>query len=911
MKLFVAILAHAIFWVWNLSFITIVYTGILPIIGPELIRATFAGEIPSEFLFTFVCLLGVPSVCTLLGFRFIHQPLKLVRLFYGVEAPLFLLCLLRLFVIRELTPASGQIVGTILLCIAAFALELLMGYAGAQPNLPPLRRQVLSGLQLIGHSLMLLVGLYAGVLLLFYALPAGWALSKAFLSLDWLRSLWDLLRFNPWTLFGWGLLFFILFACSATLFVAMPLVLAALYIRSGGQILRAVAAQFGPVRTLALSVGVVALWAAAFLALQQQPQIQALALLAQPATTESSRQALLARSQQIRSGLLNAYLSSYRYLSSREDNNHIRELYRGTVGLPEPTAQRLQTVYNQLMSPFLYQGSREDRPRAAQLYAQFFDTSIQKAERAAVNHALRSTFNRDEVKAGLLNANQEKVWLAQQALTVQEHGDWAELELHEVYENQTPEVQEVFYSFSLPESAVITGLWLGESEDLAKRFAFVVSPRGAAQQVYNDQVVPERPVDPALLEQVGPRHYRLRAFPVFQKPRRMHLWLTYTVLRQADGWPLPALGEPRNVFWNLLTDRRRNGKRVAPQAGWLEASVPASGPLKPSPHQVNAPGGYRITAQPLAERDYSLPQGKRFALVLDSSRSMADQAQALNQTLRGLREPSLARNDFDVYVTTAAGAKPRRIDQLPDFDPAKLTFYGTIPLQDMLGQFAQLRGPTAYDAILLVTDAGSYELSQDGAQLPSLPAPLWLVHLGALPPAYDDAMSQAIQGSGGGVSTDVQEVLRRVTTQAALGPSVTSVVDGYAWTVTQSAEGADRPDRFFPLAARQLILSLSQQIQPGQLAQLDAIHRLAKTSGIVTPYSSMIVLVNEQQREALRRAESAKDRFEREVETGQEQLGEPPNLFNVSGVPEPHEWLLLGVASVALVVIARRQVGLR
>ena len=37
-------------------------------------------------------------------------------------------------------------------------------------------------------------------------------------------------------------------------------------------------------------------------------------------------------------------------------------------------------------------------------------------------------------------------------------GDTIELELHEVYENQTANQQEVVYYFSLPESAVITGL---------------------------------------------------------------------------------------------------------------------------------------------------------------------------------------------------------------------------------------------------------------------------------------------------------------------------------------------------------------------------------------------------------------------------------------------------------------------
>ena len=59
------IIFHAIFWLWNLAFLLIVYAGILPQVGRELIAATFSGELPSEFFITFVGLIAVPTVCTL------------------------------------------------------------------------------------------------------------------------------------------------------------------------------------------------------------------------------------------------------------------------------------------------------------------------------------------------------------------------------------------------------------------------------------------------------------------------------------------------------------------------------------------------------------------------------------------------------------------------------------------------------------------------------------------------------------------------------------------------------------------------------------------------------------------------------------------------------------------------------
>ncbi|HEY9740303.1 MAG TPA: PEP-CTERM sorting domain-containing protein, partial [Coleofasciculaceae cyanobacterium] len=134
---------------------------------------------------------------------------------------------------------------------------------------------------------------------------------------------------------------------------------------------------------------------------------------------------------------------------------------------------------------------------------------------------------------------------------------------------------------------------------------------------------------------------------------------------------------------------------------------------------------------------------------------------------------------------------------------------------------------------------------------------------------------------------------------------------GYAWSMEKpqgaSLQEATVKKDFEPVAARQLVLGLGKEKVKEQLVQLDTIHGVAKSFDIVTPYSSMIVLVNDQQREALKRAEQQSDRFDREVETGKEQLTQPSNPLNVSGVPEPEEWMLLGLVAIALLFISRRQ----
>ena len=309
---------QTIFWVWNLTFLSIVYLGILPIIGVPLIMATIEGIIPLEFTLTMAATIAVPTVCTVIGARrFSKQPLGLMRWFYGVEAPLFLLCLLRLFLLRELTPASSLIIATIVLCIAAFSVEMLYGYLGKRENvqnisdsqtshnkqhrfLNLIREKRSAWLQLGCHSLMLVVGIWAATLLMYYAVPVAlftlygfFTVFIEFFKFTWVSAFWDIFRYGEWM---WGLIWiplsFILFGLTCSLFVVMPSLYGFLYIHSGRKIWQSFAAQYGKNKALIGSLGVIAAWLAIFSALQQQPQVAALKMLATPPANDTVRQTL-------------------------------------------------------------------------------------------------------------------------------------------------------------------------------------------------------------------------------------------------------------------------------------------------------------------------------------------------------------------------------------------------------------------------------------------------------------------------------------------------------------------------------------------------------------------------------------------------------------------------------------------
>ncbi|HIK13406.1 MAG TPA: TIGR02921 family PEP-CTERM protein [Oscillatoriaceae cyanobacterium M33_DOE_052] len=873
----------------------------------------FSQEGSIEWIIISLILIATVMIVSCLGWQMRHQPVKLWQLMMGVEGPVFLLSLLWLVLwfdpnlpsITTLLDNRGValILGSIIICIIAFPLELYQGYLQRYP--------MLASLQMIFHSIMPGIGVYWGLFLLFYTVPVAIFIGPQFLLMTWVESFLQMWMWQPW----WMSVLAVIFWISALFFLFLPWGIAQSYIKSSQRVFTAFSRQYGRPMTTAISLVVLTAWMTLALA-SRQPQIEAFNLLSTPANTDSAKQELIAKSEKIRQGLLAAYLHPYRYLFAGQDDRHIRDIYTSIPFLPENTGEFLQGFYNHLIAPFLYGGSRDDIKTSARLYAEFFDTPIQKAERKEIQRVLEATGNLDDAKAGVLNIDQKKVWLREQQVTVQPHGDWADVELYEFYQNKTNNVEEVLYYFNLPESAVLTGVWLGDNNNREKRFPFKVSTRGAAQRVYNSQVQRERPIDPALLEQVGPRQYRLRAFPVpvplsswereqgVERPTEMHLWLTYKVMRQEKGWPMPKLAEKRNIFWNRETVRLQNGAEIKfPQDDWLPEFIPAAGEFKPELHQVNLAGGDRVTAKPLAIDNYALPQGKRLALVVDGSRSMGTHRQELKTSFKWVQEVFATRSDVDIYFTAATVSQPQRWDEMGQFNADKVTFYGTLQLQDMLSQFEKLRGNTAYDGIVLVTDDGSYELADDHKDLPKLAAPLWLVHLGGMPKAYDDGILSVIAASDGGVAADIAEALQRMAAEGDLDDNVVNVVDGYAWVVEKAA-GENLADAgFAPLAARQLIESLRPEEDGEKIGKLDAVNAIAQKYAIVTPYSSMIVLVNDAQREALKRAEAQANRFDRAVEDGEELLDQ----INGVGVSVPEPGLIIGLGAITFIGIMRRR----
>jgi putative PEP-CTERM system integral membrane protein len=825
MKSFARVMAHVLFWSWNTIFLAFVALGFVPVAGIQLIDALVAGLIPWEFLIFGLALVSIPVFSLLVGALFLrHWPAKLFALGYGVEAPLLIAVIVRFFGIRELMPGV-----TFLLVMAVIGLlTLLWQLLDAKIDG---RNGLLTCIRVAGLTILLLVGVYTSLWVAFYVPPVAVTLLQAIghalidLPSSIGRGYGPSLAMLPFMLLG-----FLLMVYSGSLFVVLPIAAPIIYVRQWWQSLRTMwrRANRGVNQPLAIALPTITATAciAGFVWTNQQPQRKAFALLDTAPTSPQQAEALLQEKDSIRAGLLNAYLASYRYTSAVGDVRHISDMYQYTLGLRPTQAQVIQSWYEFVTRPFLYEpvtpldgmasgrnldripqqtsSFRADAQRAAKLYQRVFDQPINKAERNTIVQAVRSTWSRDMATNAWQAVDDREILLVRQELSVVEHGDWADMELYEAYRNQTAQRQEVVYYFSLPESAVITGLWLGDSPNRNTRYAYTVAPRGAAQAMYRNEV--RRNVDPALVEQIGPRQYRLRVFPI-EPPRwrwdasqgrthveeapQMHLWLTWRAMASNKTWPLLQLSEKRNVYWDRSSVRIINRQIIPPDSEpWLPEAVPAISASPPVAHRVDFDNGTSVIAEPIPEQAVQPDtfQGKHLAVIVDRSYSMAIHAGEVSDALARLRDLKTAA-PTDVYLTAPEfhGDKPGLVD-LPTLKPEQLSYYGGQNPADLLHQFGTLRQGRQYDAILVLTDNSGYELGPDSTKFAAPDAPLWMIHFGgAVPLGYDDNTLQVIQASGGGVAATLQEALVRLAASMAQqdrhASSHADVVDGYIWRV--------------------------------------------------------------------------------------------------------------------------------
>lgn len=893
------VLSSLIFWGWNSLFM---------MISLMLVVQLATVSLPWGFWFAFLSLAAMPAFSLAMGARKLKEPGWHFRWFYGVEGPLVFLSLLRVTMIRELTVPLAVWLAALAGMFLFYAVQIGKGLS---------RNGGLAVAQVVGAGAMLFLALGGVAMLGLVTIPVTGSvlegigdILKHFFSFEWLTH-WNISDLAVIPMIGMSLGFF---AATASLYLVMPYAALALYLGSWRRIFRDSWERFGAWPSTALTgVGVIGTGLLLWSVDQVQPHEVVLPLVREMPTTEAQRAFLLEHREQVHEGLVDAALSGYRYWGSTSDSNAVAELWRtegffrrrggdwSAVSTEGDAADYAQAIFNNLASPLLYRGGamREDQELARQRYEQIFDQPFDKAERQTIHDALDATWERDEAKAGIADIDQQRVHLDEQSLTWNLKGDIAQVQLEETYRNVTANVQEIQVSFSMPETAVLTGVWLSDDPQNRMMYGPILAPRGAAQAVY--ERLRQRGTDPALLEEVGPRQYRLRVFPIpgsgevvsrGQEPRNkpVYLRMTWTTLLDAQGIPVPQMLEARNLYWDKDTQRQAEQTSFSPNE-WLPARV---GPVaKAEVHRTTLPDGTVVEARPL-EGASPHPTGQHFAVLVDTSLSMESNREQLAQEWAWIQKDLAPGNQVDAFAASGWGG--------PGIQPLSAPptlFFGQLRIQDAFNQLVTVaKGP--YDATFYLTDDGSYDKVTD-TSLEFSPGKLWLIHLGGkFPIGYPDAIGDRLI-AGGGVATSMAEAVARLGTQQG------DVVDGYLWKKLESTPPSpDNQDPFAPLAARRYLAWTARDQGQLSLEQLDQAHQFAKAYEMVSPWSSLLVLVNDWQKDLLQQEEAKDDRFEREGDDGS-QWQSQPNSPLVSSVPEPETWMFLGITVLGLGWYSRRE----
>jgi putative PEP-CTERM system integral membrane protein len=890
--------------VWHIMFVVVTFTLLLPHVAVPLFVDATHGAAPWHYVVYISVVIALPflSIIYVLA-RLRNRVLQALKLFYLVELPLMLVLLLRVMLFREAPFLSQFVFCNIYVSIICYFAVLIFD--------PQPKTVIGSSLLSIVSSVKALVGMYLGLLLGIFFFPFVVELfheAESFRWSDFIEFVFNTVK-HPMIF-----VYIVLFSSSMIFFLSTPFILLFGYVKqfiihckqtSGRQVLIAATCVL-------IMEGVV------FSFYHEQPQELTFELLDTLPTEKDAQKKLLSQTEQIREGLINSYLATYRYISATGSMNSIVDYqYAKIFGKESVITSVADTAFFWLVSPFLYTGESfyKDKKRAAELYEQVFDAPIEKAEKDKILEAVVATWQEEGNEAGLMNAASHYVLLKEQTIEIEEKGDLAIVTINQILENQTFDLKEVVMHFALPDDAVVTGVWMSDDLNYPQKYEYVVAPRGAAQSVYKAEV--KRRIDPALLEKVGPVQYRLRVYPVparVMQDRRGFLFRHTSeqfnvkpisvqfqyVVGVDEGWPLPSLLEKRNIFWNETTKRSHE---VIQESDWLPEKIEATKRSSKPQQHVASIGGQTVVALPRSESARSGILDGKIAVIIDGSYSMRQKEEKLEEQLQWLREAEINYQLF--WCQSSCG-------EIDSFDKDEMVFFGNAQIAEQLSEWNQ-KNDTVYASVMVLTDSGSYELTDESKELSlAFDQPLWLVHLGGnFPYAYGDVLLDVLKKSNGGIARTLLEACENflLLKEREVGENgvLAGVSKNYLWYTDHSSTPALKDEAFEAMAANQLIMANMSWDAMNSLEQLDRVHEIAKRYNIVSYYSSMLVLVEDRQRHLLKQAEEQKDRFDREVETGKNNAGTPGDILAVPGVPEPEEWALLVIAAIFLLISGLRR----
>ncbi|MBP7875946.1 hypothetical protein KA012_03040 [Candidatus Woesebacteria bacterium] len=485
-----------------------------------------------------------------------------------------------------------------------------------------------------------------------------------------------------------------------------------------------------------------------------------------------------------------------------------------------------------------------------------------------------------------------------------------------------------------------------------------IAAKGAANQTFEDQY--RQRLDPAILEQVGPVQYKLRVYPIPVKEEILTTWqraslqepvrnqkvrYSYvTALDYSGNAALPKVSETRNIYsdskttlsyagssdqTNTLTATSQNiavVTRTSQECGSLATKLLNGSHLTLYiPHAVNpwiADENITFDCQNQFAGAEEKLNNKRIAILADSSHSMGitDWKSYLDKELP--LDDLLTANIVDLYYFNDLVSQPVSLNQQRNNPKAwnQIAFGKT----DRLHVLSEVEGK--YDLVLMFTDGSEADEPGRTDFVPSIAQPIYMINKDGTVPKLTDNLTYYLQANESRIVSSGREALQNFVVSQAVKQNVpnTFVLVGESGTWISSP--AVNAQTVMTLSARSMTpgepiakVALHRQIESeirsaasdlNQLTVLDSLNRTAQKSGIVTPFSSFIVLTTPEQRAQLNQAALQDGRYVVNYDLGEEQLIEPTTggLLGTSAVPEPHEWILLFTGFGVVLLFGRHKV---
>lgn len=840
---FIVILAS----IFNLS-----YLGLIILLSIFM----YMEEIESlNILFPFIIILFLPLLFFVFSIK-TRNAEKIYKFFIGIEVPLFLLCTIRLILIKELTPFYFILIASILLCIIFYGINL----SGKEIN-----HKLYKTVSTFIYETTVIISTYFAIISLFFIIPIFYNIILFLIKIDYSgipNALWkfivtfDIVHFIKILSVDLFTVSFILFFCCLVFIILFaPIASCVLYIKEFIKKYKEYNNKKNCICFAVLYIALLIVSSFHFSNININNYVSDAKNAVSYNELKTVAKNVLNKKLIIKASILDDYLAELRYINDENDNS-ILYIYTHT-GFSKTISNKIQHLFNLITYPFNYQKEFYYK-NSDKDYSALFDEDIQYAEKARISKSVNSTYYTKQIGASLLDINAKDVKVINKEINIADTTtkDIYKVTITEEYINKTNTNKEVYYEFSLPEDAVITGLKLGTK----LQHQGILSYKGAARKTYEEETVKGRPTDPALLEKNGLRQYTLRVFPV--EPYRntqannesSKVQYEYYVKAENGKVALPVIYQVRNAY-----------------KGFASKAV-ITGIIN---KKYNGEDYITITNTKNTNQNKKTITNKKIAFLLDTSYSNRIQwKDYLKNQIIPTQNNKIDYYFFNEYLSNKMSSLENE---------KQYNFAGTARYD------AYCSLPEKYDAVIMLTDTSVFDNSvyypcnDNGA--------LYVVHTDKnrtkkIPP-YNKTFTNLIYRTNGYVFNDLSYIPDKMMQDSDKQAYISGTPEGKAFNAAMQIDSILRTEDTEDIKTKEKIYSIAQE------------------AGIVSNFTSYIALINKAQEEQLKINEKSTDKFDADLNTGADQgLKEQNN--NIFAVPEPEDWLFITVLLLLTVIYVLR-----